>query len=557
ELMKWEAAFITTIPANTFKDNTVITTLSDLSKLVNLISIGNYAFQNCTKITSADIPATVTTIGNSAFAGCNALTQFVVASANTAFKTVNGVLYNFAITELISYPNGKTSTSLNIPETVTSIRDYAFKGDNKLAVINAKTSTPATATTNSFDSVNKTTCKITVLTSAAITTYRAATGWSAFTTIEQFISIVTVNVATAGTLSSLLETDPLQITELNISGYLNGSDILLIRNMGINGSLAKLDIEGASIVTGGQPYYNSEVTAINTIGNYMFSSMVKLTRVYLPLTVTTIGNLAFQNCSLLTTVYCNILAVPSIGTTIFNGCSTLTKIWVASSSYGTYKSASGNWSSYSSLIDSTIEFADPVVLAKCVENGWIINTSGKMYASEAAAVTSFSKCFKGSAMTSFDELKFFRGVTSYSYVEFADCLQLTSATIPNTVTNTGPDSFSSCPNLVSLKFEDGNDSVPLSTGSSFVNNSKIATLVFPKRTVTINNYLNRELATLSKIYCKATTPPSLNLGYGDDMTVIDLFVPIGCYAVYAAATNWKSARSITEYNFTTNPHNVH
>ena len=58
----------------------------------DVIEIGNYAFYNCSSLTSVTIPNSVTTIGNSTFSGCSSL------------------------------------TSVTIPNSVTSIGIYAFSG---------------------------------------------------------------------------------------------------------------------------------------------------------------------------------------------------------------------------------------------------------------------------------------------------------------------------------------------------------------------------------------------------------------------------------------------
>lgn len=51
------------------------------------------------------------------------------------FKSVNGVIYNNDMTELIYYPTGKTLTEFTVPSTVTTIKSGAFKNAKNLKKI--------------------------------------------------------------------------------------------------------------------------------------------------------------------------------------------------------------------------------------------------------------------------------------------------------------------------------------------------------------------------------------------------------------------------------------
>ena len=101
----------------------------------SVTTISDYAFRNCSGLTSAYIPNSVTTIGYGAFFNCTSLTGFAVDSANDYYKAVSGVLFNKEGTELICYPIGKTANSYSIPNGVTTIGDLAFNGCNGLTSI--------------------------------------------------------------------------------------------------------------------------------------------------------------------------------------------------------------------------------------------------------------------------------------------------------------------------------------------------------------------------------------------------------------------------------------
>ena len=91
-----------------------------------IISIGQDAFYDCTSLVNVSIPATVTLIGNFAFEGCSALQNITVADGNQNYKSVDGNLYNKNGTEIVQYAVGKTATSFNVPDGVTTICEEAF-----------------------------------------------------------------------------------------------------------------------------------------------------------------------------------------------------------------------------------------------------------------------------------------------------------------------------------------------------------------------------------------------------------------------------------------------
>ena len=77
--------------------------------------IGSYAFHDCSRLTSLNLPAGITSIGDGAFHGCNGLTSLNLPAGITeigenAFQYCSGL------------------TSLNLPAGVTEIGYRAFKG---------------------------------------------------------------------------------------------------------------------------------------------------------------------------------------------------------------------------------------------------------------------------------------------------------------------------------------------------------------------------------------------------------------------------------------------
>ncbi|MBP3508003.1 MAG: leucine-rich repeat protein [Lachnospiraceae bacterium] len=105
--------------------------LSSITIPSSVTSIGSYAFHSC-QFESVIIPSGVTSIGSNAFLGCGRLTSITVDPNNSNYSSVDGVLFNKDITELIRYPAGNTSTSYSIPDSVTSIRNNAFRFSHSL-----------------------------------------------------------------------------------------------------------------------------------------------------------------------------------------------------------------------------------------------------------------------------------------------------------------------------------------------------------------------------------------------------------------------------------------
>lgn len=94
----------------------------------SLVAIGDNAFAESGRgeMKTLEIPATVQTIGYAPFYGCQGFEAFTVAEGNMAYKAIDGVLYNYAATELVAYPAAKPDTVYEAVETLTRILPYAF-----------------------------------------------------------------------------------------------------------------------------------------------------------------------------------------------------------------------------------------------------------------------------------------------------------------------------------------------------------------------------------------------------------------------------------------------
>ena len=126
-------------------------------------------------------------------------------------------------------------------------------------------------------------------------------------------------------------------------------------------------------------------------------------------------------------------------------------------------------------------------------------------------------------------IKFDGDVTTIGDEAFAYCSSLTSITIPNSVTTIGDYAFSYCTNLTSV--------------------------TIPDSVTTIGNYAFYHCISLTSVYCKATTPPTLNGSsvFDDNGTGRKIYVPYQSLDAYKTATNWSEyADDIVGYDFEKN-----
>ena len=74
------------------------------------------------------VPAGITSIGDGAFWDCTSLANINVSADNTAYTSVDGVLFSKDMTDLLQYPIGNARTEYVIPDGVINVADYLFWG---------------------------------------------------------------------------------------------------------------------------------------------------------------------------------------------------------------------------------------------------------------------------------------------------------------------------------------------------------------------------------------------------------------------------------------------
>ncbi len=90
-----------------------------------IASIADYAFDS-SSLTEINIPDSVYSLSNKAFSNCAKLAAVNVDEENQNYSSSNGVLYSKDGTKLIYYPQGIEELTFTIPETVKTIAPRAF-----------------------------------------------------------------------------------------------------------------------------------------------------------------------------------------------------------------------------------------------------------------------------------------------------------------------------------------------------------------------------------------------------------------------------------------------
>jgi hypothetical protein len=187
----------TTVTSVIFANDNSVTSIgsyafNQCSSLTSLIipnsvtSIGDYAFTGCTALTTITIPNSVTSIGQKAFQNCSSLTSFTFAPTSSVTSIGEYAFRGCSNLTSITIPSSLTSigiyafggfglTSITIPNTVTSIGTYAFFTCTSLATVLCYVEQSAFVGSDAF---NNTASPLTIRARSTDASWTAGTGLS-------------------------------------------------------------------------------------------------------------------------------------------------------------------------------------------------------------------------------------------------------------------------------------------------------------------------------------------------------------------------------------------
>ena len=343
-------------------------------------SIGGWAFQECSGLTSVTIPDSVTGIGYRAFYGCSGLTNVMIGNGviyidNSAFSYCSGltsVTIGNGVKRIwdLAFQCCSGLTSVTIPNSVTNIGFAAFRGCSGLTNVTIGIG----VTTIGYDAFSGCSGLTSVTIGIGVTSIgdRAFEDCSALTSVTIPDSVTNLEAVVFSGCSSLtnISVAPGNPMFSSVNGFLlSKSGTTLVRGLSGNvtipdgvtsiGLAAFCSCTGLTDVTmpdsvtsieGGAFSGCSGLTSVaigngvTTIGDDAFEDCNGLRRVTIPDGVTSIGYAAFEDCSGLTSV-----AIPdsvtNIGVSAFRGCSGLTNVTlgkaVTSIGYAAFEDCSG------------------------------------------------------------------------------------------------------------------------------------------------------------------------------------------------------------------------
>ena len=315
----------------------------------SVTSIGDYAFADCSSLTSITIPNSITSIGYSAFSSCRSLTSLTIPNSVTSIGDY-------------AFYNCSSLTSIAIPNSVTSIGNYAFEGTHIYlddsnwdkdvlyiddCLIKAKTSLSGTYTIkkNTRLIADYAFLNCTSLTSVTIPNSVTNIGYGVFAACSSLSSITIPNSVTS--IGSFAFASCTSLTSIAIPNSVTSigewafrfctsiTSITIPNSVKSIGAYAFSYCDALISVTipnsvrnieGGTFGSCSSLTSItipssiNSIGSYAFANCTSLTSLTIPNSVTSIGLGAFHSCESLDTVICLAMTPPALGEDVFYGC---------------------------------------------------------------------------------------------------------------------------------------------------------------------------------------------------------------------------------------------
>jgi hypothetical protein len=448
-------ASVTTIKISAFQG---CSSLTSVTIPASVTSIGERAFQGCSSLTSVTIPASVTSIGERAFQGCSRLATITVDTLNPAYRSVEGVLFNSNQTRLVQYPSVKNDSTYTIPANVTSIVNFAFQGCSSLTSVTI----PSSVTTIGSYVFQGCSSLTSVTIPASVTTIGsyAFQGCSSLTSVTIPASVSTIGSYAFQYCSSLTSaTIPLGVTIIGDSAFEYCSSLTSVT---IPSSVTR--IGGWAFAYCGNLKSVTNLSQVSRISDGMFYSCTNLTSVTIPDSVTSIGDHAFSFCTSLASI--TIPArITNIGAWSFSWCVKISNITIPANVAGI---GAGAFYWCASLTSITVN----------ATNAFYSSAGGILFNKSMTSLVQHPAARLGSYAIP-------GGITRIEAEAFTGCTNLTSVSIPASVTNFAEaypfysSPFDGCSRLTSITVNAAN-SVFSSVDGVLFNQAKTTLIRYPE-----------------------------------------------------------------------------
>ncbi len=335
----------------------IISVLKYRGRTLNVVSIKEKAFQDCSSLTSITISTSVTGIGSSAFEGCSSLTSITIPESVTSIGQR-------------AFYGCRSLTSITIPKSVTSIGEWVFYDCGRLASVTLESNNIVSAARDYNSSMrtifgdqveeyiigNSVTC-------IGKYAFEYCRNLTSITIPESVTSIGEWAFSNCSSLSSV--TIPNSVNSIGDEAFQNC--FFKTESFVNNSSLTSDDNWGATLcdeeTSDGLVIKNNIVVrcrvwavsitipeSVTSISNAAFWSCSSLTSVTIGSGVTSIGSSAFSQCSSLTDVYCYAENVPSTDDNVFSSTPiSSATLHVPAGSVDAYKAA-GPWKNFGTIV---------------------------------------------------------------------------------------------------------------------------------------------------------------------------------------------------------------
>ena len=489
--------------------------------------IGDYAFMDCTGLTSVTIGNNVTSIGYDAFRSCTSLISINIPDSVTSIESF---AFNYCTrlesvtigTGVISigfeaFYNCTSLTSITIPNSVTDISEDAFEGCSSLENVYITDIAKwcgicfADSYSNPLYYANNLYLNGELVTDLVIPEGVTSIGELAFIDCTNLTSITIPDSVTSigyyafrGCSSLKSVTIGTGVTSIGSYAFYDCTGLtgVYIKDIAKWCDICFADLDSNPLYYADNLYLNGELVTdlvipegVTSIGGYAFYNCTSLTSITIPDSVTSIGYYAFRNCQNLASIVIGN-GVTSIGSSAFRDCTSITSITIPCS-----VTSIGNYAFSGCTKLNAVYITD---IAKWCGISFSNYLSNPLYYAE-------NLYLNGELVT---DLTIPNGVTSIGEYAFEYCTSLTSITIPDSVTSIGIYAFRGCSSLKSVTIGTGVTSIGT---DAFYNLKSLEKIYWNAKSVT-------DFTASSNLFYNAGTGSGIEVVFGDTVEKIPAYL---------------------------------